>query len=234
MLEGTETRHPARFTDVLIPVFDYELRQFDQDYDQPIKTILDPFAGVGGIHTMRKFGYYTDGIELEPEWAEQSPWTEVGDALHLPFEMGHFDAVVTSPCYGNRMADHHEARDDSRRNTYRHALGRPLSDGSAAGLQWGDEYREFHILAWRETYRVVRPGGAFVLNIKDHIRGGIQQGVPEWHVQAAAWQGWRLSGSSRVNCPGNRQGANGQDRIPFEWVFTFRKPTSSSRYSNDH
>ena len=70
--------------------------------------------------------------------------TVVGDARALPFADASFHAIATSPCFGNRMADHHEARDPSVRHTYRHRLGRPLSEGSAGALQWGPAYREFH------------------------------------------------------------------------------------------
>lgn len=51
--------------------------------------------------------------------------TIVGNALYLPFRDRAFDGIVTSPCYGNRMADHHDARDDSKRNTYTHSARHP-------------------------------------------------------------------------------------------------------------
>jgi tRNA G10 N-methylase Trm11 len=94
----------------------------------------------------------------------------VGDALALPFPDATFDAVVTSPTYGNRMADHHHARDGSLRYSYTHTLGRSLHPNNSGTLHWGAEYQRFHSLAWREVWRVVRPGGRFVLNIKDHVR----------------------------------------------------------------
>src|SRR5437868_9381022 len=103
--------------------------------------VLDPFAGVGGIHTLAALGIaHTVGVELEPECALQHPRNIVGSALALPFPDDTFDAIVTSPCYGNRMADHHDAKDASRRNTYTHALGRPLAFANAGSLQWGDSY----------------------------------------------------------------------------------------------
>lgn len=69
--------------------------------------------------------------------------TVIGDATRLPFDNRMFDAVITSPTYGNRMADHHDAQDGSKRITYRHS-GRHPSRWSAAVLErirtvWRDE-----------------------------------------------------------------------------------------------
>jgi hypothetical protein len=85
--------------------------------------------------------------------------------------------------YGNRMADHHIAHDGSPRHTYRHVLGQPLTPGNSGALQWGDgiagrsgageEYRALHVAVWTEARRVLKPRGIFVLNVKDHIRGGV-------------------------------------------------------------
>lgn len=213
------TRHPAKFTDAILDA------AADLLLDHPeIARVLDPFAGTGkGVEFLRQW-YEAVGIELEPEWAAQSEHVTVGSALDLPFEDETFDAVFTSPTYGNRMADHHEARDDSRRNTYRHAIGRPLSVGSSAVLQWGDEYRVFHEKAWREALRVLKPGGYFLLNCKDHIRGGVRQYVTEWHVLTLVGLGCEVVEGQRVKCPGNRQGANGALRIDHESLCLLRKP----------
>ena len=106
-----------------------------------------------------------------------------------------FDAICTSPTYGNRMADHHNARDASPRHTYRHVLGRPLTRGNSGALQWGDgiageEYRALHVAVWTECRRVLKPGGIFVLNVKDHIRGGVLQEVTKWHSVALLMLGF--------------------------------------------
>jgi len=44
----------------------------------------------------------------------------VGNALSLPFEDDSFDAVCTSPTYGNRLAENHDAYDPQARRSYKH------------------------------------------------------------------------------------------------------------------
>ena len=73
---------------------------------QPGWLVLDPFAGVARTDA---FGDAVTLVcsELERDWATGV----VADALRLPYRAGCFDAIATSPTYGNRMADHHEAKD---------------------------------------------------------------------------------------------------------------------------
>ena len=209
-------RHPARYSSQLLPTLVL--------YLQGSTRILDPFGGVGGIFDLASFlpGAQIDAIEIEPEWAEQDPRTTLGNALALPWVDGTFDAVCTSPCYGNRMADHHQARDASRRNTYRHALGRSLHPDNAGGLQWGPAYRAFHVQAWTEARRVLRPGARFVLNVKDHIRAGVVQPVTDWHTETLLSMGFDLVNRAEIKCPGQRRGANGNVRVNAESVLCFR------------
>lgn len=229
------TAHPATYSDRILDTIAGLLEKHQDNIDSrlgefapKIRTILDPFAGTGGIHRLHeRGGWVTYGVELEPEWAHQTEAaTFVGSALDLSKmpEVFPVDAIVTSPCYGNRMADHHEAQDHSRRHTYRHYLGRPLSPASAAVLQWGEAYRVFHRRAWAEATRVVRQDGygVFVLNIKDHIRKGEHQQVREWHLQALGDLGWTLQDARIVEAPGQRHGANGGVRLDYEHVDLFR------------
>ena len=55
------------------------------------------------------------GYEIEPEWADQARanglCVTTGDCRQMHYPDAMFDAICTSPTYGNRMADHHEARD---------------------------------------------------------------------------------------------------------------------------
>lgn len=214
----THPRHPAHYTDALVPVF---ARMADG-----CKRILDPMAGTGKIFSLRTMGFADAeirGTEIEPEWAACHPETQVGNALALPFSDGYFDCIIVSPSYGNRMADHHDAKDSSRRNTYRHALGRALHPDNSGAMQWGPQYRTFHLAAWAEVYRVLEPGGVFVLNIKDHIRRGKRVRVTDWHIDTLRANGFRKLTQEDIVCPGNRFGANGDARIKYESVIKFEK-----------
>ena len=209
--------HPAKFSE---PILDL-LRELVVDLPGPI---LDPFAGTGRIHDLGRDD--TIGVELEPEWAELHERTRVGDATTLPVADGEIGSIVTSPTYGNRMADTYDGRDGSRRNTYRAALGRNLSPNSSAGMNWGERYRELHRAAWREAFRVLDPNGFLVLNVSDHVRKGKTVPVSAWHATAlldvgfvGVPDGWYLVETRR-----NRHGANGDARAAHESVIVFRKP----------
>lgn len=125
-------RHPAKFHPLVLAAAaevigaDFADREHPQQYghDWPdAYAVLDPFAGPGGIHRLSQVlhdqGHVsasqhvrTTGVELEREWAAAHDDTITGNVLDMPAEwVDGFDAVITSPCYGNRMADAHEAAD---------------------------------------------------------------------------------------------------------------------------
>lgn len=209
-------KHCAKFTDDLLPLA-VEMLQ-----DEGAEIVLDPFAGTGkGVEYLRAKGFKAWGLELEPEWAECSQWVDQGDALDNPYPAQSFDAVFTSPTYGNRMAD----RDmrPSVAGTYVKSLGRHASEGSSCHLQWGDAYRDFHAAAWIEVKRVLTPRGVFLLNIKDHVRGGKVQPVSLWHCQTLGSLGFDLIRQEFVRTPSLRNGRNGDARVNGEWLLLFRK-----------
>jgi len=209
-------RHPAKYTDCLLPIFAEWLRGRER--------VLDPFAGTGKLRQVRPDAYL---IEIEPEWAAIGG-AIVGDALRLPFASGVFDAICTSPTYGNRMADSftdHQTAKNYRRNTYTHAIGRKLHPNNSGQMQWGKAYQDFHRCAWGECWRVLRPGGVMVLNISDHIRNGKVIDVTAWHVRELTGMGFEYVKSVFVETPRQRFGANGDKRVPGESVILFRKPT---------
>ncbi|HXH58432.1 hypothetical protein [Iamia sp.] len=210
--------HPAPFSD---PILDTIAKRVDGS-----GTVLDPFAGTGRVHELRDRAEIgsTVGVELEPEWAAKHPDTIEGNALDLPLGDGEVDAIATSPTYGNRMADHHDATDDSARHTYKHTLGHDLHEDNSGSLQWGDEYRAFHLRAWTEAVRVLRPGGLFVINVKDHIRGGDKQEVVAWHLDTVGRTlGLELIALDVVPTRGLMAGQNHDKRTVAEIVATFRK-----------
>lgn len=201
--------HPAKYSDsVLAALVRYK----------PRYPILDPFGGTGKLRTV-----FPDAIclDIESEWATQAGMQ--ADALHLPFRHWAFQSVITSPCYGNRMADHHEAHDPSVRHTYRHTLGHALDVRNAGGLQWGPVYRDFHEQAWREVARVLCPGGRFLLNVSDHVRKGQRVYVTDWHIATLLSLGFKLESMQHVDTPRQRHGANGALRIGYESLIEFRR-----------
>lgn len=211
--------HPAKFSTTIVD----HLTELLRDRTRFPGLIVDPFAGTGRIHQLGRDD--TLGVELEPEWSSQHPRTTVGNALHLVELIAEAGTICTSPTYGNRMADTY-AGDGTRRHTYRIALGRDLTDGSTAGLQWGTAYRDLHLDAWIAATRVLAPGGAFVLNISDHIRGGVRQYVTGWHVGTLIRLGLDVEEWHTVDTPRQRHGANSDLRVAGEAVIVLRKPTA--------
>lgn len=222
----TAAKHPAKFSPSIKGVLT-EMIQAEQWTLHRVARVLDPFAGVGGIHDLPLDLCLVHAIELEPEWAVQSEakgWTWCGDFFAYPLGAGWYDMIVTSCTYGNRMADHHNAQDPSKRNTYKHTLGRDLTPGNSGAMQWGDEYRVFHRMAWLKVWNMLKPGGAFILNISDHIRKKERQPVTAWHIGVCKSIGFVEEERRDVQTPRNRQGENHEARVAHEWVIRFRKP----------
>lgn len=218
---GNGVSHPARYSSELMVVIRDLLDGFrDLEQWREHWRVLDPFAGTGRIHELRP-DYETIGIEIEPEWANMHEDTIEGSALDLPFDYHHFDAIVTSPTYGNRLADHHTASDPESRRSYTHDLGRPLHPDNSGAMQWGDEYKRFHEQAWAEAERVLAPGGVMVLNIKDHVRDGLRRHVAGWHVTMLIRRGFMLLDQIPIDARHLRQGANSELRLT-EWVYVLR------------
>lgn len=132
---------------------------------KPGWKVLDPNAGIGKIHLLaERCGIETVGIEIELDWACAHPRTLVGNAFYLPFKDNEFDAICVSPVFGNRMSDHHDAKDASKRITYRHMIEHELHPDNTGQLQWGATYRDAYKLMWTEAVRVMKPEGVFILN----------------------------------------------------------------------
>lgn len=216
-----DVAHPAVFSSPLLPVFKKMLDKYL--HTTPIH-VLDPFAGIGRIHELASDGIFTYGLEIAPKWAACHPNTKCGDVLQLrKYYRRKFDAIVTSPCYGNRFADHHNARDGSHRRSYFHDYGPDLPFENNAGvMHWGDEYREFHELAWLRVNSVLRNGGLFILNIKNHIRDGEVQRVAEWHVKQLQALGLKKLTKVTVHTTLMKAGENRDLRFP-ERIYVFEK-----------
>ena len=210
-------RHPAKYSNSLLPVF--------KKYLDGKANILDPFAGTGKLKSIAPTAVL---LEIEPEWAKISG-AIVCDSTEIPFNDCFFDAICTSPTYGNRMADHfvdHQPDKKYTRNTYRHCLGRTLNENNSGRMQWGTKYKNLHKKVWRECYRVLAFNGIFILNISNHIRAGKEIKVTDWHVSQLQELGMELVGEHKVNTPRQRNGANAKLRVGYESVIVFKKTTT--------
>lgn len=239
--------HCAKFSGPILDTLRVLLRAEARRLDRPIR-VLDPFAGVGRVHSLAEPDRIeTVGVEIEPEWAachsrticaDSLGWMrdrepsryeivnaagEALDDLVVPFV--EFDAIATSPTYGNRMADSFAAKDDSKRNGYHFALGRRPTVGSSSTLQWGAGYWQFHAEAYRLMLGVVRPGGLLLLNVSDFVRGKALVPAVTWHRGAAWGAGWvederpKLVETSRL-----RFGQNHDARAGTEAILRLRRP----------
>lgn len=217
--------HPAKYSGSIVELIGEELipKYVLTLANRPI--VVDPFAGVGGIFAMtdRHEAIVAIGYEIQPRWAANHDSIVCMNWLNArPLEI---DAVITSPVYGNRMSDHHNAKDDSRRLTYTHVYGEPLEEGNAGTLQWGDDYRTFHALAWDRVWSCLKSGGVFILNVSDHVRKGEVQPVTAWHKKTLLSMGFMLEEEHEVKTPRMGFGQNGRKRVDGEAVLVFRKPS---------
>lgn len=206
-------RHPAKYSSQLLPVF--------RELLKGCNYVLDPFAGTGKIHELDCDSMETHGYEIEKEWADMHFKTWHGDSTNMHFKDDTFSGICTSPTYGNRMADCHNAKDGSKRNTYTHVLGRKLSDNNTGKLQWGRKYKELHEQVYRECRRVLFSNGIFVLNVKNHIRKGKEVDVFGWHVSTLISLGFILREVIKVPVAGNGFGKNADKKLDFEYVAKF-------------
>ena len=224
-------KHPAPYSPSVIKAMatlvNAEAQRLDMDPEQMM--ILDPMAGTGRVHQLVGRTY---GIEIEPEWAAMHLDTKVGNALDLPYSDDTFHVVCVSPAYGNRFADHHNARDGSVRRSYTHDLGRPLDPRSSGALAYGLAYKQLHAAAWTEATRVLKPGGLFVLNVSDFVKTIGPKGnrrevivpVAEWHLAQLFNLGYRLRSCETVATRRMRHGANREARVDGEIVAALRSP----------
>ena len=219
--------HPAKFT---TSILEHAVEMLNERLDLASMTdpptVLDPFAGTGkGVEYLRDHGYDAIGVDLEPagSWGESSHsggHVYHGDALALQWAASTFDVIFTSPTYGNRFADRDMRK--SCAGTYMKGLQREASEGSSCHMQWGPKYREFHLLAWNEARRVLKPGGYFLLNISDHYRNKMPQPVSAFHVEVLCELGFEWIDAKAVPAPRMKNGANAQYRCAVEWLHLFK------------
>jgi DNA modification methylase len=214
---------PAAYSDSILEVI--------KDITKHQSLILDPFSGSGRIHELP-----TDTIGLEIEY----PWSTsvCGDATNMPFADKSIPCIVTSPTYGNRMSDHHSAKDGSYRRSYTHDIRRltkndeyQLHSNNTGYHRFNVRYRNLHRNAYREMVRVLTDNGLLVLNVSDHIRQFEIVKVSEWHLNICQalvvnkddvpYQ-FQLIEEFQIETPRLKFGTHSELRVPYERLFVFR------------
>lgn len=188
--------------------------------------ILDPFAGIGTTAKLLP-EHKVVGIEIEKEWADFHESTICGDSKDIIPTLGKFDVVLTSPTYGNRMADDFKATNSTGRATYRHKLGRMLSEGTTSNLYFdkkNKKYETLHFDIWGKCVDALVSKGLFILNCKDFIALGELKEVSKWHVDTLQFLGLKIVGHHKVEQRGMRYGANSNVRVGHENIFCLQKP----------
>jgi len=197
--------HPCQFSEGIIA----DAAAF-LDLDAPL-VVLDPQAGLNNLAIWAAEhapAWTVVGTEIEREWADAhaNTWhadstdaNQLRDAIGLATNGARVDvdAVITSPAYGNRMADQYipPDSDDSTRMGYAISLGRQCSPGSGASISWGStgaKYKALHAKLWDAVGEVLAPDGALIVNVKDHMTklaktrtreaGTYRLPVTAWHV----------------------------------------------------
>ncbi len=198
--------------------------------------LLDPFAGIGRVHSLSRPGLSSIGIELEVPWLVANDGRTIrADACSLPLRPRCIDYVVTSPCYGNRFADHHQARDGSTRRSYTHDLRamtgddsyvmHPRNAGTMPFSSWA--YKVLHQEAWAECFRVLKRGGLMLLNVSNFVQHDRQVKVAAWHLTTCLAAGFDIEQIKRVATPRYRKGQNYEARVDGEMILYLRRPATS-------
>ena len=214
--------HPAKYSEGFTKIFAEILQEYD------CHSVLDPFAGTGKIGEIKQYGF--NGIvianEIESEWLEDNSYNcdmlmyQDAEYLILPHMV---DAIVTSPTYGNRMADHHNAKDNSKRITYTHYLGHELNTANTGKMQWGKKYRDKHTRIYQNLFSILKPGGLFVLNMSNHIRKGEEQYVTEWHINILENIGFKKIKEIKIPTKRMKFGKNNQKRVSYESIIILER-----------
>ncbi len=213
--------HPAKFTtEQLFHIWDHL-----PSYQDKI-TVFDPFAGVGTVTILSHYdrNITVTGMEIEREWADQNIHIMTGDSIaYMALTRDRYDAVVTSPAYGNRMADSYDGRDGSKRNTYRVALGRPLDEQNGARLAFNGKYKDFHSRAIEGMVRVTKDGGRVIVVVKNFIRDGELVDVVDWWRSELAANLLTEVAFIPIEAKGLGYGANRDERVKYEYVLVWEK-----------
>ena len=246
----TVPRHDAKFSDEVLDVLRRILLDEARPVAGPI---VDPFAGVGRLAEVGRKDIRGIELEPEwsssARWIRQGNALDrrayprkVGAVVSSPCYGNRFADQYLGPlcpeCDGVGLVSStgsaklvdmacpvcaDSGRDGRGRYGYAISLGRKVSEGSAASLQWGPKYRVFHLQWLGVIAEKLEPGPRrLVLNMSDHYRGKEGRAyVCDWWVSAARRFGFRLVEAYTADTDRNGHGQNHERRAESEMVFVF-------------
>jgi hypothetical protein len=193
--------------------------------------VLDPFAGTGErLKSTRGIQFY--GAELQYHWAKQRDRDNISMVVAntlrgLPFAYDSFDGIFTSPDYGNRYADHHNAQDPSLRRSYFHdhlaGTGEPLHPDNGGLLHWGPAYRQHKRKSYIILLKYLKLDGLVLVNVSDIVRNKRVVPCVAWHDLQLRALGVKMERRIEVETPRMRMGANSKARVSHEVILVGRK-----------
>lgn len=170
------------------------LRAIVEEQTCPGDALLDPFAGIGSLALAALLGRHVTLVELEPHFAAgclanaravdpagRSVRVLRGSARALPFQPASFDAVITSPAYGDVATRHRSREPATAVRTSIPEWARKRQDASFHVDRYGtspdqignlrrDRYLMAMLQAYAECARVLRPGGRLVVITTNYWR----------------------------------------------------------------
>lgn len=237
-----KAKHPARYHPSFVEVFAEVITDHASHLPRWQDILLDPMAGTG--ERLKKLadllGVGPLGFDIHShDWADTKNFVYQGNACALELRDSTVQYIVVSPTYGNGMNDNFRPREMSSRNAYLPRLVKAFGhdvevpeDSSINHLFDSDEYRDIHRRAWAEAWRVLEPGGLFVLNTKncgDRRRGQKVASYPvtAWHRGILMELGFVELEHRLIPVRGHGHSETAQRASDFESIVAFRKPVQA-------
>jgi SAM-dependent methyltransferase len=208
----------------------------------PARRLLDPMSGPGlrlnEIAAIGGFEFTGTDIERGYFKAKQAaPGVVWGDSTKMVFQDETFEAAVVSPPYPNGVSDDFIALDGSVRHTYAHRLRMHLGEdyrlhkNNSGGMNPRrsqkalETFYEIHVKVWAEVFRVLVPGGVFVVNVKDTNKVTFLRDT--WTQLEAA--GFVIVEHVEVGVRGLNHGSNHEKKKGQEDIVVTMKPPTKRR-----
>jgi hypothetical protein len=195
--------------------------------------VHDPYAGTGERlgAVADEHGWTFTGTEIEPSFIVDAR-VAVGDATDPSTYPSDPHVIVTSPVYPNGIADHFEAKDGSRRFTYRRSVAlnegadRPLHENNMGryGYRGTGPKSTKRIAYWDLATRTVAcwTAGLALVNVKNFVDTSVVEDLVGQWEDLLEVHGYTVV-IHTVKVPGIRYGTNRWLRVEGEAILEARR-----------